>query len=189
MYFDRFLLLKVYKISAKKYRQVMFHDTEEWCKIWRKTDWLFKKWQEFGEFWSENWKVSKICTLVGTFRAKYITLDLKKYREVIFHETEESCKIWRKTDLWFGKWHKKFGKFSSEHLKVLKLGTFMGSFCPKWKMHELKIYRGNMCNDTKVWSKIWRGIDLSFQNWHKEFDEFWLEHWKVSKIYILMCWF
>ena len=32
----------------------MAHDTEEWCKIWRKTDFLFKKWQEFGEFWSEH---------------------------------------------------------------------------------------------------------------------------------------
>ena len=31
----------------------------------------------------------------------------------------------------------------------VKIGTFMGSFCPKWKMHELKIYRGVMCNDTE----------------------------------------
>ena len=45
---------------------------------------------------------------------KYKTFDLKKYRRVIFHESEESCKIWRKIDLWFG-------KFSSEHLKVSKL--------------------------------------------------------------------
>ena len=34
--------------------------------------------------------------------------DLKKYRGVIFHETEESCKIWRKTGLRFGKWHEEF---------------------------------------------------------------------------------
>ena len=27
---------------------------------------------------------------------------------------------------------------------------------------------------------------LTFQNWHKEFDEFWLEHWKVSKVCTLM---
>ena len=71
----------------------------------------------------------KSYTLIGPFCAKYITFDLKKYRGVIFHDTEESCKIWRKTDLWFGKWHEEFGKFSSEHLKVS--GTFMGSFCPK----------------------------------------------------------
>ena len=34
--------------------------------------------------------------------------------------------------------------------------------------------------------KIWRGIDLLFQNRHKELDEFWLEHLEVSKIYTLM---
>ena len=39
----------------------------------------------------------------------------KKVQRNIFHETEESCKIWRKTDLLFGKWHQEFGKFSSEH--------------------------------------------------------------------------
>ena len=38
-------------------------------------------------------QVSKICTLIGPFRAKYITFDLKGYRGVIFHDTEESCKV------------------------------------------------------------------------------------------------
>ena len=56
-------------------------------------------------------------------------------------------------------------------------------------MHELKNYRGVLCNDTEEWWKIWRGIHLSSQNWLKEFDEVWLEHSKVSKIYILMRWF
>ena len=32
-----------------------------------------------------------------------VMFDLKKYRGVIFHDTREWCKIWRKTDLWFGK--------------------------------------------------------------------------------------
>ena len=46
-----------------------------------------------------------------------------------------------------------------------------------------------MCTDTVEWWKIWRGIDFSFQNWHKKFDKFWLEHCKVSKIYTLMVYF
>ena len=62
----------------------------------------------------------------------------------------------------------------------------MPSFCPKSKMHELKICRGVICNDTKKWWKIVRGIDLPFQNWHKEFDEFGLENLKVLKLYTLM---
>ena len=53
--------------------------------------------------------------------SKYIKFDLKKYRRVIFYDTKKSCKIWRKTELWFGKWHEAFGKFPPEHFKLSKL--------------------------------------------------------------------
>ena len=43
-----------------------------------------------------------------------------------------------------------------------------------------------MCHGNEEWCKIWRGIDLSFQNWHGEFDEFWPEHLKISKIFPFM---
>ena len=66
--------------------------------------------------------------------------------------------------------------------KSVNIGTLMGSFCPKLKMQYLKIYRGYMCTGTEDWWKVWREIDMSFQNWYEEFDEFWLEHSKVSKI-------
>ena len=134
MYFDRLFSLKVCKISAKMYRGLMSHDTEEWFKIWRKTNLLFQKWQESGEFWSEHSKVSKMCTLIGPSRAKNITFNLKKCRGNIFQDTEDSCKIWKKTDFWIGKWHAKFGKFSSEHLKVSKFVLSWYSFvqCRKY---------------------------------------------------------
>ena len=38
---------------------------------------------------SEHSKVSKICTLIGSFCAKYITFELKKFRGVISHYTED----------------------------------------------------------------------------------------------------
>ena len=56
-------------------------------------------------------------------------------------------------------------------------------------MYELKIYRGFISNDTEEWWKIWRGIDLSFQNWHEEFDKFWPEHSKILKVCTLMGFF
>ena len=72
---------------------------------------------------------------------------------------------------------------------LVKIGIFMGAFCPKYKMHELQTSKGVVSNDTEEWWKIWRGIDLLFQNWHKEFDKFWLDNSKVSKIYTLMSYF
>ena len=49
--------------------------------------------------------------------AKYLMFDLKRYRGVIFHDTQGWCKIWRKTDLWFGKWHKDMANFHQGNLK------------------------------------------------------------------------
>ena len=39
-----------------------------------------------------------------------------------------------------------------------------------------------MCHDNEEWCKIWRGIDLPFQNWLGEFDQSWPKHLKVSKL-------
>ena len=64
--------------------------------------------------------------------------DLKKYRGVIFHDTEGWCKIWRKTDLWFGKWHEEYGKFSPEQLKVSKLAYWWDPLIQSRKSVSLK---------------------------------------------------
>ena len=118
LYFYTFVLLKVYKILfTKEQRSLVILKNDS--KFEKKISLLFRKWQ-FGEFWSKHSKVFIICTLIGTSSAKYITFGLNKYRGVIFLDTKESCKIWRKNDLWYRKWHEKFGRFSSEHMKVPK---------------------------------------------------------------------
>ena len=96
---------------------------------WRGIDLLFQNWHEkFDEFWREHPKASKICTLIRSFWTKCIMLELKRYNGVMFLDTKEWCKIWRKTDLWFGIWHEKFGKCLLESLKIR---TLMGSFYRK----------------------------------------------------------
>ena len=59
--FDLSLVPIVYLMfHLKKYRRVIFHYTEEWCKNWRKNDLWFGKWQEeYGKFSPEHLKVSK----------------------------------------------------------------------------------------------------------------------------------
>ena len=171
-------------------------------------------------------EVSKICTSIGSYCTKYLMFDLKKYRGVIFHYTEKWCKIWRKTDLWFGKLQEEFGKFSTEHSKMSKLGLSWDSFVqsrkcmslkftaelcvmtmkkrnwlviskltseiwqiltranenlknllfnwllwPKY-MFELKMYREVMFDGNEDLCKIWKKTDLCFQKWHEEFGKF-----------------
>ena len=39
--------------------------------------------------------------------------------------------------------------FHHTTFESLKIGTFVGSFSPRQKMYELKIYRGVMCHDNE----------------------------------------
>ena len=123
---------------------------------------------------------------MGSFWTKYILFELKKYRGIIFHETEEGYKTWSRIDLSFQNWHQKFNQFWPEHLKVSKIFTLMGSLWAKYIFFELKKCRGIIFHEAEEGYKIWRGINSSFENWHKEFDKFWSECSKVSKIFTLM---
>ena len=91
--------------------------------------------------WILTWalRILIISTLIGSFCAKYIKFDLKKYRGVIFHDAEEWCKIWRNTDLWFGKLYEEFGKFLPEHLKISKLGLWWNPFTKNRKCMNAKL--------------------------------------------------
>ena len=106
-----------------------------------KRNWLVlsKLTPQFDEFWLEHSNVSKICTLMGSFWTKYIKLELKKYRGAKLHGTEEWCKIWRKTDLWFRECHAEFCKFLPEHLRILKLGLWLDPFIQSRKSMRLKV--------------------------------------------------
>ena len=46
-----------------------------------------------------------------------------------------------------------------------------------------------LCHNNEEWYQIWRGIEFSVQNWHEEFDKFWPDHSKISKISTLMDFF
>ena len=108
----------------------------------------FQNWHEkFEKFWPEHSKVSKMCTLICSFWTKYIMFELKKYRGVMFHDNDESCKIWRKTDLCFGKWHEEFGKFLLEHSKVSILRFRWDPFIKSREWMSLK-FTEELCNMT-----------------------------------------
>ena len=122
------------------------------------------KWEQ----WHEKWQI-------GQWH--------EKWQMGQWHEKWQMGQWHGKWQMW--QWHEEFAKF---HLNFRKCQNwdFDWILFSKVEMHELNIYRGVMCNDTEEWWKIRKGTDLPFQNWHKEFEKCWLEHSKVSKIYILM---
>ena len=157
--------LKLKKYELKIHRGVICHGNEEWHKIWGGTDLSIQSWhEEFDKFWPEHLKASKIFTLMGSFWAKYILLELKKYRGIIFHETEEGHKIWRGIDLSFQNWHKEFDKFWREHRKVSKNFTVTGSFWEKYILLELKKCRGVVSHDIEEWCKIWQVFSRALES-------------------------
>ena len=147
----------------------------------------FQNWhEEFDEFWPEHLKVSKNLILMWSFWAKYILLELKKYRGVVLYETEKGYEICRGTDSLFQNWNKEFDKFWPDCSKVSKIFTLMDSLWAKYILVTLTKYRGRIFHETEEGYKIWREIDLFLQNWHKKFDKFWPEHSKDPKIFTLM---
>ena len=70
--------------------------------------------------------------------------------------------------------------FTRAFSNILKLGLLLGLFIQNRKCTSLE-FTAELCvmtmkNDTKYEE------ELSVQNWHEEFDEFWPEHLKISKI-------
>ena len=92
----------------------------------------------------------------------------KKVQKSYLHSTEEWCKIWRKTNSRFGKWHEEYGRFLPEHLKVSKLGLWWDLLIQSRKSIRLK-FTEELCVMTMK-------NNLLFQNWHGKFDEFWPKH-------------
>ena len=139
---------------------------------------------------TENWrfvvsKITKICwILIRALKSlKNLHFDwfflaifnLKTYRGVIFHDTRDWFKIWRKTNLWFRK-HEEFGKFSPEHLKVSKLSfkglalTKLNNVWPKKK--------GELCLMTlNVDAKFKGKLTFAFKNDVRNLESFHKSTW------------
>ena len=56
LHFAWFVLCKPYHVWPKKHREVFFYDTEELCKIWRKTCGLQNEMRNLANFNQNTWK-------------------------------------------------------------------------------------------------------------------------------------
>ena len=134
--------------DLKKYRAVIFHDIEGWCKIWRKIHFWFGKWhEEFGKFSPEQLKISKLELWWDPL--------IQSRKSVSLNITEELCVMEMKNDanlkrnwLAVSKLTWKIWLILTRPLESLKIGTLMGSFNPK---------------QNKAWAWNFQGSYVSWQ--------------------------
>ena len=84
----------------------------------------------------------KICTLIGSFCLKYIKIQMKKYKRVMFYGTEEKLALGSKKDM------RNLVNFDPTTQKP-KNFTSMSCFCPKYMSFKLKNYRRVIFHDTE----------------------------------------
>ena len=155
--------------ELKIYRGVIIcHDNEEWCKIWRGIENL-KHFDFHGLFLSRVYIVW----------AKKVQRSYLSWHWRVIQNLERNQLVISK--LTRGIWHS-----LTWALGGLKSFPFNGLLLSKVYIVWAKKYRGAILHDIEEWYKIWSGINLSFENWHEEFDKFWPDHLKVSKIFTLM---
>ena len=151
--------------ELKKYRGVISHDIEEWCKIWRKTDLLLGKWhEEFGKFSPEYSKVSKLELWWDPFAQSRNFMTLKF--------TEELSVMKMKNDT----------KLKRNWLVVLKLTRGTSQILTR-APESLKHLCFNLLLATKVQrsylSLHWRDMQILKKNWLA----IWKKTWEIWQIF------
>ena len=140
------------------------------------------------EKWFVVSKMTRICwILIRALRSPKnlhfdmsfpVKFDLKKSSGDIFHYTREWCKIWRKTESCFQKWHEEFEKFSREHLKVSKLGLWWDYFVQSWKCMSLRFTGDLYVMIMKNGAKIEEALTSQFKVDMDNFTNFDSSTWK-----------
>ena len=95
---------------------VMFETT-----IFEKLICCFKNDKNLVKFVPNTRNSQKFALFSSPYSAKYLKVDLKSTEELSFMTLKSDSKF-ELVNLWFGKWHEEYSKFSPEHLKVSKLG-------------------------------------------------------------------
>ena len=122
---------KYIEIFAERYRLVMSHCSEDWCKIWRKTDLLFQVMTKI--WWILTWALKSLKNL------HFHWFLLCKVFNVWPKKVQRSYLSWHWRVMqnlkknWLVAWKMTWGilQIFTRALESVKIGTLMGSFCPK----------------------------------------------------------
>ena len=154
------------------------------------------------------WILTRTLESLKNLYFHWLMFDLKKYKGVIYNDTEGWCKIWKKADLRFGKWHEEYGIFLPDHLKVSKLGLWWDPLIQSRKSMSSK-FTEELCfmkmkNDAKFEDEMTCRLKIDMENlisfdpspWKKIFiliRSFWakytlFEFKKVQRSYLSWHW-
>ena len=101
--------------------------------------------------------------------SKVYTAWVKKVQRSYLSWNWRQIQIWRGIDLSFQNWHEEFKQILIWALESLKNFHFNVLLLSKVYIAWANKCRGVIFQETEEGYKIWRGIDLLFQNWHEEF--------------------
>ena len=110
---------------------------------------------------------------MGYIRLKTTFIHLKHYLQIYLTLLS--------TDLWFGKWHEEYGKFSREHLKVSKLGFLWDLLTQSWKSMNWKPAEELSVMTMKNDAKFEKELTCHFKVNMKNLTNFDLSTWKSPK--------
>ena len=123
------LLLKYIIFEVRKYRGVMFDGTENWYKIWRKTNLRFLKSHEgFGKFSPEHSKVSQLGLLWGPFIQSRKCMSWKFTEELRVMTMKNDAKFEEELNRQFKLDMRNLLNFNSSTWKILKFCTLRAAF-------------------------------------------------------------
>ena len=122
---------KYIEIFAERYRLVMSHCSEDWCKIWRKTDLLFQVMTKI--WWILTWALKSLknlhfhwfllCKVFNVWPKKVQRSYLSWHWRVMQNLKKNWFVVWKMT---WGIW-----KIFTRALESVKIGTLIISFNPK----------------------------------------------------------
>ena len=149
LHFGQLLLRKSYNFSAKKVEKCYL----PWHS--RMMQNLKKKLHVFSNMtWGTWWIYTQPLKSVKISCLEYARFEVRKYRGVIFPDTEQWCKIWINPDLAILKMAWGIGWTFIRVLKSLKNCILICYFFPVHTMFQLENLWGIMCHGTEEWCKI-----------------------------------
>ena len=95
--FDDWILLSMQRFRKSTGELCLM--TEEWCKVWRKTDSWFQKWhEEFGEVGWNQWQVSHIDALLFLVTYK-VSARKEQKNDLSWHWKRSKLTFYLKNDM------------------------------------------------------------------------------------------